>query len=164
MTTPSHRPIAAGVIAADPDNVAPVSGPRCRGCGANAGRAPAGQGWTVTDGAAYCPGCREVPVDVPPGTPLHALAALAASAPLVRREVVTAAPPTLHVDTGTVTAWAAGRPAVQLSEAEAARRLLAFDAMLAALEEAEASLDPYHAGQRHLREEIAGLLARLAKP
>lgn len=150
MTTPSHRPVAAGVIAADPDNVAPVSGPRCRGCGANAGRAPVGQEWTVTDGAAYCPGCREVPVDVPPGASLIDLARLAADAPEVRREVVTA--PLLKAGLSLiggdlcVCLFAAGK-VVRIPEAEAARRLLAFDGLLAACKTAEEAL-AYHAGQR----------------
>lgn len=93
-----------------------------------------------------CPTCRgvgrlPVVVDVPPGTPLHELAALAADAPEVRREVVRAKdlPPGLDVTDdgdGTVAVLApGGTVAVRLPEAEAARRLLAFDAMLQACED-----------------------------
>lgn len=108
-----------------------------------------------------------VAVDVPPGAPLHELARLAADAPEVRRETLTAPdlPCRLAVKDGVANVFDPRSSRVfHLSEAEAARRLLAYPALLAACEAAEASLDPYHAGQRHLREEIAGLLARLAKP
>lgn len=46
-------------LAQDADRIAPVSGVRCRGCGANANMRHADEVWTIHQKAAWCPGCAE---------------------------------------------------------------------------------------------------------
>ena len=49
----------AGTLAGNADVIAPVSGCRCRQCGANAKLRPPEEQWTIYNGAAYCPECAE---------------------------------------------------------------------------------------------------------
>jgi hypothetical protein len=51
-------------LLAHPDKIAPVSGARCRSCGANPANLPRDSVWLVQDGAAYCFTCREHELDL----------------------------------------------------------------------------------------------------
>jgi hypothetical protein len=51
------RLVTCAALAANPDKIAPVSGCRCRECGANANNRPLNEQWLIKDSAAWCAEC-----------------------------------------------------------------------------------------------------------